>query len=244
MSNIQRYKILALHHDALLRAGIVTSLSRRPDFEVFGDLIDAQRTDDPIDVIVVDYHQAMHLLEARQERGPLSGARILALTSNDREVDVRRALEAGVHGYMLLGSPLQEIVDGVAVLAHGGRSVSPIVASRMVDSFARVPLTSRESEILKLIVKGRSNKLIARELHIKVGTVKSHVSAIFNKLDASSRTHAAAVAMNRGLVAEEDSGLTESRLSYSRVAAGTAGNQRPVRPGGQDPVRQGLSIGR
>lgn len=209
MDNTQRFKILALHHDPLVRAGVVTSLRRHLDFEVFEALVDAQRTDDPIDVVVVDYHQAMRLLETRLAHGPLSDTRILALTSNDREADVRRAIEAGIHGYVLLGGPVQELVDGVTVLAKGGRRFCHSVAERMADSFSRVSLTSREIEVLQLVAKGESNKLIARQLDIEVGTVKSHMGAVLAKLNASSRTQAAAIAMSRGLVAERHVPTTE-----------------------------------
>jgi two-component system NarL family response regulator len=70
----------------------------------------------------------------------------------------------------------------------------------MADSLTRASLTSREIEVLQLVVTGESNKAIARHLHIELGTVKSHMSAIMTKLDATSRTQAAGIATTRGLV--------------------------------------------
>jgi two-component system NarL family response regulator len=124
------------------------------------------------------------------------------LTSNDREADIRRAIEAGVQGYLLLGGTLDELVAGVTAVAKGMRYLCRSVAERMADSLTRTPLTSRETEVLQLVARGESNKEIARRLRIELGTVKSHMSAIMTKLNASSRTHAAGIAATRGLVQE------------------------------------------
>ena len=70
----------------------------------------------------------------------------------------------------------------------------------MADSLTRATLTSRETEVLSLVAAGQPNKIIARQLRIELGTVKSHMSAIMAKLGASSRTHAARIAASRGLV--------------------------------------------
>lgn len=200
-----RSNILVVHHDPLLRAGLVTALRQHASFEVFVDDVDAVAAEEPqIDVVVADYNQAMHLSDpaVRASHRPLLAARILALTSNDREADIRRAIEAGVHGYLLVGGPLSELIEGVTTLAHGVRYLCRSVAQRMADSLTRASLTSREIEVLRLVVTGESNKAIARQLQIEVGTVKSHMSAIMTKLGAASRTQAAGIAAARGLVEE------------------------------------------
>ena len=132
-------------------------------------------------------------------------ARILILTANDREADIRRAIEAGIHGYILLGGPLDELIDAATAVANGLRYVSRSVAQRMADSLARTSLTLRETEVLSLAAGGESNKAIARDLAIKAGTVKSHMTAIMSKLGASSRTHAVSIAAARGLVEQRAS---------------------------------------
>jgi two-component system NarL family response regulator len=73
----------------------------------------------------------------------------------------------------------------------------------MADSLARASLTSREIEVLQLVMIGESNKAIARRLHIELGTVKSHMTGIMTKLGATSRTQAAGIAASRGLVEEQ-----------------------------------------
>jgi DNA-binding NarL/FixJ family response regulator len=200
-----RSTILVTHHDPLLCAGLVAALGQQAAFEVFADDIGALRSDEiRIDVVIADYGQAMRLADptTRAMHRPLASARILALTSNDREADIRRAIEAGVHGYVLRGCSLNELIEGVRSVAGGMRYLCQSVAQRMADSLARASLTPRETEVLQLVVIGESNKAIARRLQIELGTVKSHVSAIMSKLGAMSRTQAADIAAARGLVQE------------------------------------------
>ncbi len=200
-----RSTILVMHPDPLLRAGLVAALSQHAAFEVLVEGIDTAGSDElRIDVVIADYGHAMRLADpaVRAAQRRLAAARILALTSNDREADIRRAIEAGVHGYLLLGGPLGELIEGVTTVARGVRYLGRSVAQRMADSLTRATLTSREVEVLRLVVAGESNKAIARQLQIEVGTVKSHMSAIMTKLGATSRTQAAAIAATRGLVEE------------------------------------------
>ena len=197
--------VLTLHPDPLVRAGIAASLRQHGGFEVFGEGPDrVNRDGSRIDVVIADYHQAMRLAgaSARGTPGSLADANILVLTSNDRETDIRRALEAGIHGYLLLGGPLGEFIEAVTALARGSRYLGPSVARRVADSLTRVSLTSREIDVLQLVVAGESNKAIARRLRIEVGTVKSHMKGILGKLNASSRTQAAAIAITQGIVEE------------------------------------------
>lgn len=221
MSNTRHIHVLSLHHDPLVRAGIATSLRQHVGFDVFEAPHVFPRAANeacPMDVVIADYHQAMRLLQAEVAEGPLASARILVLTSNDREADIRRAMEAGIAGYLLLGGPVSELVDGVRSLANGGRYLGHTVAQRMADSLARASLTSREVDVLRQLVAGASNKLIARHLGIEVGTVKSHMNGILTKLNASSRTHAAAIAINRGLVEEQAAPSTEPRVGRLLLA--------------------------
>jgi DNA-binding NarL/FixJ family response regulator len=203
----RRLKVLVMHADPLLCAGLLASLREHPDLEVCADGEESTSNHSRFDVVIADYHDAMRLrrLATSAARGPLADARILTLTANDREADVRRAIEAGVHGYLLLGSPLKEIVEGAMAVGRGARYLCSSVAQRMAESLTHSPLTAREIEVLQLVASGESNKGIARRLAIELGTVKSHVSALMGKLGAVSRTHAASIATNRGLVEEATS---------------------------------------
>lgn len=198
----RRSAILVMHPDPLLRAGLAATLCQHAIFDTFVDgihdvLSDRRR----IDVVITDYDHAMHLASAvHPAHDALAAARILVLTANDRETDIRRAIEAGVQGYIALGGPLDELIEGAAAVANGLRYVSRSVAQRMAEGLSQTALTSREMEVLSLVVAGARNKTIARELRIELNTVKSHMTAIMTKLGAASRTQAAGIATARGLV--------------------------------------------
>ena len=197
--------VLTLHPDPLVRAGIAASLRQHGGFEVFEEGPDrVSREGSRIDVVIADHRDAMRLVGTAQ-RGTtrsLANARILVLTSDDRAADIRRALEAGIQGYLLLRGPLSEFIEAVTALARGERYLSRSVAQRVADSVIRAALTSREIDVLQLVVAGESNKAIARRLSIEVGTVKTHMNGILGKLHATSRTQAAAIAITQGIVEE------------------------------------------
>lgn len=212
--------VLVMHPDPILSAGLVAALRQHPTFEVFVHGVDNLGPEGPrVDVVIADYGNAMRLTEhgARKSHGLLDDARILALTPNDREADIRRAIEAGVHGYLLVGGPLNELVDGVTAMAGGLRYMSLSVAQRMAESLTRAALTLREIEVLRLVATGQPNKVIARQLGIELGTVKSHVSAIMAKLGANSRTHAARIAATRGLVKDQEAAERDPGASHART---------------------------
>jgi len=196
--------VLTLHPDPLVRAGIAACLRQHGGFEVFEEERDRlNREGVRFDVVIADHRQAMRLAgAARGTVGSLAKARILVLTSGDCETDIRRALEAGIHGYLLLGGPLSEFIEAASTLACGGRYLGRAVAQRVAEGSTRAPLTSREIDVLQLVVAGESNKAIARRLCIEVGTVKTHMSGLLGKLNATSRTQAAAIAVTRGIVQE------------------------------------------
>jgi DNA-binding NarL/FixJ family response regulator len=199
--------VLVMHPDPIVCAGLVAALRQRAIFEIFVRGVDnLTPSGPPIDVAIADYNNAMLLTDSVTRRmfGLLAQSKILALTGNDREADIRRAIQSGVHGYLLLGGSLDELVDGVTAVGCGMRYLSPTVAQRMADSLAGVTLTLRENEVLRLVATGESNKAIARRLAIELGTVKSHVSAIMSKLGAMSRTQAASIAVTRGLLSESE----------------------------------------
>ena len=198
----RRSTIFVMHPDALVCAGLSAALRQHASFETFVDGFDDANWDLPrIDVIITDYDNAMRL--AGSAGGALdtsAAARTLVVTTNDREADIRRAIEAGIHGYILLGGPLAELIEGATAVANGLRYLSRSVAQRMADSLTHTSLTSREMQVLSLVAAGESNKAIARELQIEMRTVKSHMTSIMSKLAATSRTQAASIGATRGLV--------------------------------------------
>ena len=197
--------VLVKHGEPLLALGMAAALRQQPDLDVRMDCVataEARHAD--ADVILTDYLDGLHL--AAEQRGStaaaIRGPKILVVTSNEREQEVRMAMEHGVHGYLLLSSPVDELVAGVRTLLAGSRYICIPVARRMADSLVHERLTARESDVLQLLARGLCNKSIANRLGIAIGTVKYHVKAILGKLEASSRTHAASIAAERGLVGD------------------------------------------
>jgi DNA-binding NarL/FixJ family response regulator len=202
-----RSNILIVHPDPIVSAGLVAALRAHGGFEIFVHGVDHLGPDGAqVHVAIADYDNALLLTDplARRSRGLPEDARILALTPNDREADIRRAIEAGVFGYILPGGPLEELISGLTALGNGLRYLCPSVAHRMAESLTRAALTARETDVLRLVSFGRPNKDIARQLRIELATVKSHMTAIMMKLGARTRTEAARIAATRGLVDGHD----------------------------------------
>jgi DNA-binding NarL/FixJ family response regulator len=115
------------------------------------------------------------------------------------------AVRAGVAGYLLKDVGPGELADALRAVHAGGTPLHPTVAATVMQSVqepARDPLTPREHEVLRLLARGLSNRLIARELALSEKTVKAHVSAILGKLGVTDRTQAALHAVHHGLVEE------------------------------------------
>lgn len=126
--------------------------------------------------------------------------RVVVMTTFECEVDVRSALKAGAKGYLLKGTPPEEIRESVRRVAAGESLLLPNIAAKLADSMAHPELSERELQVLLYLAEGRSNKEIGQILHISTNTAKAHVISILTKLDAMGRTEAIAIAMRRGLI--------------------------------------------
>jgi len=127
-------------------------------------------------------------------------ARIVVLTTYQGDEDVYRGLRAGARGYLLKDSPVEQVEHCIFTVAAGGKYLPLEVAAKLAQRMDCGALSRREMEILAHLSTGQSNKLIARNAGIGVGTVKFHVNNILSKLNVSSRTEAATVAAQRGLL--------------------------------------------
>jgi len=127
-------------------------------------------------------------------------ARIVILTTYQGEEDVYRGLRAGAKSYLLKDSSFDVVEQCIMAVASGGRYLPAEVAAKLIDRIDANSLSRRELEILSHLSTGKSNKLIARSAGIGVGTVKFHVNNILSKLNVASRTEAATVASQRGLL--------------------------------------------
>jgi len=127
-------------------------------------------------------------------------AKIVILTTFDTDNDVYRAVKAGARGYLLKDAPREALLACVREVHAGATSIPPAVAARLAAAIGSDELTAREHEVLVLLAEGRSNRDIGAVLGIGETTVKSHVRALFAKLDVLTRTEAVSVATRRGLL--------------------------------------------
>jgi two-component system NarL family response regulator len=193
--NNERIRVLIAHGDPLIAAGLAATLSRLRDFET----ATGGARQPAVDVVIADYESGLRLIASD---GAL-GRRVMILTHSDSEAKICHALEQGARGYLLLGCSLQDLVDGLRSVYRGGIALGPLVASRIADRMKQQALTPREADILRYLMLGMSNKAIASKLILAVGTVKTHVKAVLEKLDATSRTQAVSIAQRRGILRDE-----------------------------------------
>ena len=202
MNRAEKIRVLVIHQDAIVNAGLVALLRGCADIELSLD----EATGHAVDVGLADYRQGLARVRPADGHGPAPVARVLVVTQLDREWELHTAMTAGVHGYLLQSCDAGQLLAAVRALGRGLRYISPELSRCVADSFSRVGLTGRESDVLQLLAEGCCNKSIARELGIGVGTVKTHVKGLFDKLGATARTHAVVLATRRGLVGESGRG--------------------------------------
>ena len=177
-------------------------------------LLQALETEDA-DVVLMDPMglSAFGMEVIRQVTGRYPGTRVVVLTANQQEQQLFAAVRAGARGYLTKSADISEVIEAVRAVAYGEALISPELAGRLLDEFARLSqmdtgLTGRERDILSGIVQGDSNREIAQKLGLSEKTIKNYVSEIFTKLNVRDRTEAAVYALRMGLVSEGDWRLT------------------------------------
>jgi DNA-binding NarL/FixJ family response regulator len=203
-------RIVIADDHPVFRAGLQGLLSGQEDFQVVGEAgngreaVDLVRLASP-DVLLTDLQMpeldGVHAIREIRTASPKT--RILVLTTYDSDGDILRAVEAGATGYLLKDTPREELFKAIRATARGDSVLSPTVASKLVGR-ARAPLdrslSAREIEVLRLVARGTSNKIIGKELRISEATVKTHLLHIFAKLAVDDRTAAVTAAMERGVL--------------------------------------------
>src|SRR5579859_8102473 len=217
-------RILLCEDQTLMRQGLHTILELESGFQVVGEAADGEEAvsqynairdlGDGPDIVLMDIQ--MPRMSGVQATAVLttsdSAARVIILTTFDYEEYVFEAIKAGAMGYLLKDVPADELVATIRQVYAGEPSIQPKIANKLLIEFGRKgragqsrstlqeELSPRESEILKLLAEGASNRKIAEKLVLAEGTVKNHVSNILGKLHIENRTQAAHLARERKLL--------------------------------------------
>jgi two-component system, NarL family, response regulator len=200
-------RLLVADDHPVVRAGLVAMLEREPDLQVVcqashgAEAVAGWQAHRP-DVGLIDL--SMPVMDGfgavAAIRRSVRAARLVAMTTLGGGEDVYRALQAGASGYLLKDCGGPELIDCIRKVARGEKYLQPQASASLAERVASDDLTPRETEVLHWLVEGLGNKAIAHRLGMAEGTVKSHLKALFAKLDVDSRTQAARLALQRGLV--------------------------------------------
>lgn len=196
-------RIVLAEDQKLLLGAIGALLDLDDDIEIVGraasgdearDLIESQSPDVVISDIEMPGLTGLELAEWLAQARPAT--RMLILTTFARPGYLRRALEAGVGGYLLKETPAEKLADAVRRVHRGERVIAPELALTAFD--ASDPLTERERQVLRLAGDGISNAEIGRRLHLAEGTVRNYLSEAIGKLNADNRIDAFRIARDQG----------------------------------------------
>jgi DNA-binding NarL/FixJ family response regulator len=207
MSTVQPIRVLSIDDHPLLSEGIATMINNEPDMKLVATAstgkegILKHREIKP-DITLMDLRlpdlSGIDVMIAIRTESP--DARIILLTMFAGDVEIQRALAAGAHGYLLKSMPSEQMVETIRQAYTGKKRVPPEVASNLAEHLSEEPLTNREIEVLRHLSEGNRNRDIAIRLFITEETVKVHLKHIMEKLGASDRTHAMAIAARRGFI--------------------------------------------
>ncbi len=200
-------KVVVADDQVLLRAGLAGIVNTADDMTVVGQAADGKHAVETVrsthpDVVLMDIRMPLvDGIEATRQIVDATSAKVVILTTFDLDQYVYSALRNGASGFLVKDTPPAELLTAIRIVAAGDALLSPSVTRRLIDRFARdddrqlappavtLPdeVTPREREVLGLVAVGRTNHEIAEQLHISVGTAKTHVARLLAKLGARDR---------------------------------------------------------
>jgi DNA-binding NarL/FixJ family response regulator len=199
-------RIVIVDDHVALRVGLQAMLSSRSHMLVVAEASNSTEAiaaceDQSPHVVLMDLRIPGGGVEATSEiRKRWPDTHVLIVTTYDGDEDIHRAIQAGASGYLLKGLTSAELIAAIEAVNRGEKVMPPDVAKRFRQRVIRKDLSARELAVLRLIVAGRSNKEIARDLVIGEESVKTYLKAVFQKLGVADRTQAAIEAIRNGIV--------------------------------------------
>ena len=207
MTTPAKIRVLSVDDHPLLREGIAAIVNSQGDMEIVAQAGSARealqlfRQHRP-DVTLMDLRMpdmsGIDALSAILAEFP--DARVAMLTTFEGDVEIQRSLAAGARGYLLKTMPPKDLVDAVRQIHAGRKRIPQEIAAQLAEHIGEERLTEREIDVLQHVAGGNRNKDIAERLLISEETVKVHVKHIMEKLGASDRTAAVAIAVRRGII--------------------------------------------
>jgi len=198
-----KIRIVVAEDQAMVRGALAALLETESDLTVIGqaqngaEALDLARTERP-DVLLADIEMPeMTGLEVAAEiQRQRLGVRVAILTTFARAGYLRRALDAGVSGYLLKDAPAATLANAIRRIYGGGRAIDPELAAEAWTETD--PLTDRERQVLRLAGDGATSAEIATRLELSEGTVRNYLSEAISKTGAANRTEAARIARQKG----------------------------------------------
>src|SRR2546423_1966655 len=207
MSEPAHIRVFSVDDHPLLREGIAAIINNQPDMLMVAqastgcEAIQMFRQHQPdvtlMDLRLPDMSGIDALIAIRTE---FPEAHIIMLTTFEGDVEIQRALKAGARGYLLKSTPPRELVETIRHVHAGKKGIPSQVAAHLAEHVSDEALTAREIEVLRHIAEGNRNRDIAEKLFISEETIKVHIKHIMEKLGASDRTQAVAIAVRRGII--------------------------------------------
>ncbi|PJK11266.1 DNA-binding response regulator [Lysobacteraceae bacterium NML08-0793] len=196
-------RVLLAEDQTLLREAMTALLNLEPDIEVVASVADGEAAwqalqTQAVDIVLTDIEmpRLSGLALAQRLAENSVAAKVVIITTFARAGFLRRALDAGVQGYLLKDAPMEKLTDALRQVMQGRRAIEPQLALEAWQ--APDPLTERERQILRMAGEGLSNKVIARELELSPGTVRNYLSEAISKLGVANRVEAYRIAWQKG----------------------------------------------
>jgi two-component system response regulator DesR len=197
-------RVLIAEDQAMIRGALAALLATEADIDVVaqverGDRVldEALRTKPDVALLDIEMPGKDGLTAAAELRAQLPSCRVLILTVFGRPGYLRRAVDAGVSGFLLKDAPPDELASAIRRTAKGEKVIDAQLAHAALSEGSS-PLTPRERDVLAMSVRGASVEEVARSLHLTNGTVRNHLSIAIQKLNAHNRTEAARIAEEKG----------------------------------------------